>query len=1175
MIRWAFIIAGLLALSLLIWFGGPMVAINEYVPLKSVTARLLTIVIIIMTWAIVQLLKQIKAKQDNEGLIAGLESSTQEAGEDSAFGSEDVSMLQRNFNEALGVLRKTKHQGGQGEEKLNELPWYIIIGPPGSGKTTAIANSGLRFPLGDRFGNQALRGVGGTRDCDFWFTDEAVLVDTAGRYTTQDSHAETDRAGWDGFLGLLKKHRKRRPINGVMIGISLAELMQQNESERLHHATTIKHRIQELNQKLGIKFPVYVLFTKTDLVAGFNEFFEDMGRDDRSQVWGITFPMDAASAREGVVKHFSGEFDTLIARINSRVLPRMNQERDLQRRNMIHSFPHQMASLKQTADSFLQEIFRPSRYESPFLLRGVYFTSGTQEGTPIDRIMGSLASIFGIDRTAAPHFSGQGRSYFITNLFKQVIFPEAGVAGTDQRLEKQRAWLLRAAYAGAVIITMAATLTWTGSYSANSAHINRVSENLNNYLAMAQQSKTSRDVAAILPELHSLNQARTVYANSGLTWLSSLGLNKRSSVEPAADEAYRRVLVSDFLPRLANRLEEQLVTRGANSEYLHGALKAYLMLYDTKNLDPEFFKLWVNLDWQNSNPGDKTRQQQLGDHMNALFENGFNPIKVNPTLIAKTRNVLRRIPLAERVYTRLKQEAAANDTLAINIAGIVSGPGQSPFSLKNGDDTVKNIPSLFTYKGFHDVYMSEGMEIATETTDENWVLGSREQHDVDPAELNKQVQKLYLADYIQTWDALINNLQIAKFKNIDHAIDNLELLSGPQSPIVGILKTLDTNTSLNRLPDNPEANAAAGAATALSSKAKRVASVMKKVQGVNLSKLVKGPGLKVQNTFEPVNKLVQSKGSIPPPINDVLAQVGEVHNFMLDIAAGSRGSAALQAAAKRMSGGSGDAIGRLRLKASRLEEPVRSWMLSIADHSWRVVLNSAHAHINNIWEADIVPNFNRGLKNRYPLRKTSTEEISLTDFSKFFGPDGDLDTFYKRYLSPFVNVTRRGWSLRSFENQTLGLSRSALNSLENAYIIKNTFFADGSPLPSVSFKLKPTYLDGNIVQFSLNIDGQQLVYKHDPQRFKNLKWPGPDGPSRVRMSFKASSGSHISRTKDGPWGFFRVLDQSEVTKTALNDQYKVTFEINGHKAKYELRADSVVNPFRLGALESFSCPTRL
>ena len=100
------------------------------------------------------------------------------------------------LREALAVLKKRRFQGAAG--KRWSIPWYAIIGPPGSGKTTALINAGLNFPLADRFGKNALRGVGGTRSCDWWFTDDAVLIDTAGRYTTQDSDpGRTMRRGWD------------------------------------------------------------------------------------------------------------------------------------------------------------------------------------------------------------------------------------------------------------------------------------------------------------------------------------------------------------------------------------------------------------------------------------------------------------------------------------------------------------------------------------------------------------------------------------------------------------------------------------------------------------------------------------------------------------------------------------------------------------------------------------------------------------------------------------------------------------------------------------------------------------------------------------------------------------------------------------------------------------------
>ena len=94
--------------------------------------------------------------------------------------------LRERFEEAVAALKQNQRQAAAG---LYDLPWYVFIGAPGSGKTTALVNSGLKFPLEQRIGKGALRGVGGTRNCDWWFTDEAVFLDTAGRYTTQDSDA--------------------------------------------------------------------------------------------------------------------------------------------------------------------------------------------------------------------------------------------------------------------------------------------------------------------------------------------------------------------------------------------------------------------------------------------------------------------------------------------------------------------------------------------------------------------------------------------------------------------------------------------------------------------------------------------------------------------------------------------------------------------------------------------------------------------------------------------------------------------------------------------------------------------------------------------------------------------------------------------------------------------------
>src|ERR1019366_6409282 len=219
--RWLLTLLGVILLCLLIWFAGPYLAVADARPFASTTGRLVAILVVFMVWALLWQWRQWRASRATSELAgaAGTTATPERMAKAGAVGGADAQLVAR-FQEALGALRKSK----KGAKSLLELPWYMIIGPPGSGKTTALSNSGLEFPLADRFGKSAVRGVGGTRSCDWWFTTEAILLDTAGRYTTQDSDERADSAGWTEFLTLLKKHRSRQPTNGVLVALSIADI---------------------------------------------------------------------------------------------------------------------------------------------------------------------------------------------------------------------------------------------------------------------------------------------------------------------------------------------------------------------------------------------------------------------------------------------------------------------------------------------------------------------------------------------------------------------------------------------------------------------------------------------------------------------------------------------------------------------------------------------------------------------------------------------------------------------------------------------------------------------------------------------------------------------------------------------------------------------------------------
>jgi type VI secretion system protein ImpL len=277
-------------------------------------------------------------------------------------------------------------------------------------------------------------GVGGTRNCDWWFSDEAVLLDTAGRYTTQDSDRRADAAAWRGFLTLLRNARPQRPLNGALVTVSVMDLLLWSKAERSKFAAHVRMRISEMYAALEARFPVYALVTKVDMLAGFTEFFGDLDMTGRQQVWGTTFPMEIDPSL--IAEPYARDFAALEARLGAEMLARLQEEPDLQRRAAMYRFPQQFHAMGPLVGEFLAQAFGTQVNHRPIQLRGVYYTSGTQEGNPIDRVLVALARSFRLERNTQAIAHGTGKSFFLTRLLRDVVFSEADLAVIDQDAAK-------------------------------------------------------------------------------------------------------------------------------------------------------------------------------------------------------------------------------------------------------------------------------------------------------------------------------------------------------------------------------------------------------------------------------------------------------------------------------------------------------------------------------------------------------------------------------------------------------------------------------------------------------------------------------------------------------------------------------------------------------------------
>ncbi|OZA40448.1 MAG: type VI secretion protein IcmF, partial [Novosphingobium sp. 17-62-9] len=619
--------------------------------------RLLLFAAVVVPWGLIGWLRVRKARKAAAAIEAEL------AGP--APGDAEGQAVSARMAEALASLRSGS---GKRRDYLYNRPWYVIIGPPGAGKTTALLNSGLRFPLSD----QSFKGVGGTRNLDFWFADEAVMVDTAGRYTTQDSDSAADAKGWTSFLGLMKKHRPLSPVNGVIVAIGVDELLQADRAGLDRHAALVRRRLTEVRATLEVSVPVYLLLTKADLIAGFSEFYDDLDVEGRRAVLGATLPVEV---KKPTSDDLVGAFDAVVAAQQARQAKRLFEEVDQTRRSLILGFPAQLAALRNRVARFVDGAFL-SGDQPAGTLRGFYFTSGVQQGAPLDRILAGVAESY---QSVSRPSGASGRTYFLNRVLTEVVFGEAGLVEADPAARRRQQARTTAGVIGVAAAASVVVALWGVSFWQNRSFQSALGQSSAQAATLVQQTgvdlvevrDTDPDLEQALSTLRALRMLPQGYAEQAA---GEPGLFKRfglyqSSHADTAVEAYRAGLRRILLPRLLLRIEQYMAANAADPMAVYQPLKVYLMLGGQGPLDPGTIKSWVEGDWLNEQfPGaDRAPvRKELGEHLAVLLEDqglssewAERKAPLDGTAIASARAALQTLSLADRAYAVLRQKALA------------------------------------------------------------------------------------------------------------------------------------------------------------------------------------------------------------------------------------------------------------------------------------------------------------------------------------------------------------------------------------------------------------------------------------------------------------------------------------------------------------------------------------
>ncbi|NNA48782.1 type VI secretion system membrane subunit TssM [Pseudomonas lactis] len=1106
---WVWSLLLVLSCAAMVWFLGPLLAVDDHRIWAGATARLVTISSVFLLWGLAMVFA-------GPGFAAWRQRPEREARQQPMTGVEDERRhLRSRFKKAVHLLKTSRHYGERNARWRHELPWYLLIGEPGSGKTQLLAAAGLPLALD----HAQARPIGSSAHCDWYFGDEGVLIDTPGRYLTQPDRS-VDAAGWATLLQLLRRRRRVRPLSGVVVTLSADTLASATEYDLDHHARRVHSRLQEIQQTLHVDVPIYLVLTHADQLPGFAEYFDSPLGESADSVLGqhlhaCAEGTDTTQVRQAV--------ERLLQRLNSELIGRLHQERNVERRGQMLEFPQQAARMGERVSLFVDMAFCAHRYQPINGLRGFFLTCA------------------------------DGRHpRFVQGLFSQVIFAEADLAGLQAQEQQRLRWRQGAQAMAAALVIGGVGGLWGHSYSVNHQRLAQLAALTSHPpLALAAGDEST----ALLALLDARLAATQVFPEpADVRLVERTGLYQGELSRPSVDQAYDHALQKPFLAWTAAQLEEQVIASLGDRERLLDDLRAYLMLNLRERRDTTWLAEHIASLWSVRFAGDMPTQRRLNTHLARLLEQPF-VVPLNEERVAQAREALRGESLADGVYRVLREQARGLEPLRL-AEGKVFAAIDPP------------VPGFYT-KRYVQYFEAQGPRLVNAITQDNWVLGQGS--DLGPQDLRRlmaELQQRYFSEYADAWNDALGRVRLQETDNLRQDAEQLMNLTSAQSPLIRLLQQVRENTRL--LPGH-------GLLDKVAQQSVDLGEMAKSRLTAGQTAIVEAPRRALQRRFEPLHQLLDEQQNPGVELTQALRLLDEVH---LQLTALNRDSAPEQAAflrARQRMEGQQDALGNLRDAAARLPLPVAGWLEGVADDIWRHLLEQAYVHVNQRYQSEVHSLYAKAIGRRYPFNAHASSEVALHDFQEFFKPRGVMARFYEGYLRPFISVDGSRYRLRGLDGQSLPVSRALLEQLMKTQVIRRGFFTEDAGELSVRFTLAPYSLDPSVSRAILRFGDQQLEYRHGPIVPMAFHWPtdADNGRSSLVLERGTEQRPLGIEKNTGAWSLFRFLDLLQKEPASGRNIQILKADLAGLRANYRLTSQRTPGPFDMDSWRTFRLPEQL
>ncbi len=1046
-----------------------------------------------------------------------------------------------------------------GKHSVYRLPWYLVVGERGAGKSTLARAFGQRpqdhpSPASAASGETLLRG---------WFGKDAVLFEA----TLGEPESE---AVWHALIRRLRRVRGACPANGVVVTVSVRQLVDSDDAARARYADGVRQRIDECHRLWKRRLPVYLLVTQCDRLTGFEAFCGDSTDEARASSLGLVFPLATNASDDASPGGAAHGFDALMRAARAQVVARMPVRADAYRAAMTFGFPEAFNRLAAPLSEFLRNAFEasPGCPETP-LLRGVHFCAVATTPAAVNAYASDSASVTLPAAPALHGASGSERPYFIEGFFRRAVFQERGLARSRLALPHRRIVIARVMTAACALMLACAAIGLVTAYRHGSTAVAATAPAAAALVRAAQagvELRSPRAMLALLDEARALPCGKA-WQEPGQAWLVGLDLVREVHLERACRSAYATVLRETVQPYVIERMKAQLGDASDTPAKQFQTLRAYSMLGAKAHYDGATVLAWIEEDASRLALSPAERAAWLAHCAAWADAAALAPaVPLDAKLVGEARARLLTQPRAQRIFDALMPALRAAVPEPLSVAEMAGPAAALVFYRKSGARLSDGVPGVYTlaglgrYFGVRDAALAQGRR-------DDWILGRPASATAEPGELAASVDRLYFAAYAQAWDTVIDDVRLRPLPGSGDAASLVSLLAGHDSPLQAFLARVAKETTI------------AGAASARAAAARapdRVGIVGRKVrQWFSGAAPATQPPLRltddsaasaslVDEHFAALHRLVAGSGERGSgALGEVQAQLKELAVY-LRAADTARGSG-LPAPAD-------DALDRLTESALTLPEPVGDMLGSLAREGTTSAQSAQRNHIERQWRAEAGAFCHAAIDGRYPFFSSGGDEVTPDDFARLFAPGGLLDTFFQTYLKPYVDTSATPWVWRP-RIAPPGMPVAALREFERAAQIRDAFFPGGSKTMAVHFALTPRDMDPGLTRFVLADGTQTLDYAHGPPRAASFDWPDRAGARAARIEFApAGPDGRQSVQTHGAWALFRLLDFGRLDARAA-DRFVLTYVFDGRSVVLDLAASSVVNPFAAPALHAFRCPS--